>query len=273
MKHVVASSAATMLVGKKNVAVVGGGITGSLAASILVGRTNCTNDQKQQQQQPQRINVALFDQGRSGVGGRTSTRRQRTDTTTGCWDHGCQFFRADTPRFKKVVEGTWIKHGICREWNARFASDDESNGTNDFFGLPSHPPFYIGSGWNAVYPQETIGAVRFGSFECFFWNTRFQDATQRKNQPMDAVRNIRKRSVSRYTGKRGAAPVHEQRSLARNWIRRGSINRYKLVLWWMAPSLGGCTRTVCRTCPCSCKRPSPTVQRHGRLGTTTGGKL
>jgi predicted NAD/FAD-dependent oxidoreductase len=156
MKHVVAASAAAMLVGKKNVAIVGGGIAGSLAASILVGRTNCTNDQEQQQQQPQRINVDLFDQGRSGVGGRTSTRRQRTDTTTGCWDHGCQFFRADTPRFKEVVEGTWIKHGICREWNARFASDDESNGTNDFFGLPSHPPFYIGSDGMQSIPKKLL---------------------------------------------------------------------------------------------------------------------
>jgi hypothetical protein len=107
-----------------NVAIIGGGITGSCAASMLTSFNNIkSNGSKQseqhkhiepmlsnlfgQQQDGQitssdddiRINVDLFDQGRSGVGGRTSHRRRKIQNNDGTdehqhqalrWDHGCQ---------------------------------------------------------------------------------------------------------------------------------------------------------------------------------------
>jgi hypothetical protein len=85
------------------------------------------------------------------------------------WDHGCQFFRADTPRFQCIVKG-WLDKGYAQMWNGNFTSirhqqqqvdvgeeigsvRNKENGNNDndnsseyeFFGLPSHPPFYVGS--------------------------------------------------------------------------------------------------------------------------------
>mmetsp|Transcript_11587 Transcript_11587/g.16235 ORF Transcript_11587/g.16235 Transcript_11587/m.16235 type:complete len:477 (-) Transcript_11587:171-1601(-) len=94
------------------------------------------------------IEIDLFDQGRSGVGGRSS-HRLKSDEQNGSlrWDHGCQFFRADTPIFKKVVKN-WIDNNVAEEWKGRFAasppSDSSANANLDFFGLPSSPPFYVG---------------------------------------------------------------------------------------------------------------------------------
>jgi predicted NAD/FAD-dependent oxidoreductase len=106
-----------------HVAVVGGGITGACAASTFASRN---------------IKVDVFDQGRSGPGGRASHRV--TEESKLEWDHGCQFFRADTERFRQKVEG-WIEGGMCQEWFAKFGQDSSSA---DFFGLPGKPPFFVG---------------------------------------------------------------------------------------------------------------------------------
>ena len=66
-----------------HVAVVGGGITGCCAASVLCSSSS--------------LRVDLFDQGRSGVGGRSSTRRIPENGHDMQWDHGCQVCtRVDT---------------------------------------------------------------------------------------------------------------------------------------------------------------------------------
>lgn len=109
---------------KCSIAIVGGGITGAAAAQIL---------SKQQD-----INVHLFDQGQRGVGGRSSHRNH----TNMRWDHGCQFFRADTQRFKTLVDGLLAKD-LVKEWKGNFISSDSCE--FDFFGLPSLPPYYVGS--------------------------------------------------------------------------------------------------------------------------------
>ena len=118
-----------MAVARHKVAVIGGGITGASVASTLAYLDP-------------HIIVHIFDQGRSGVGGRASHRISLQDDKTFQWDHGCQFFRADTPRFKKVVE-EWMDKGIARQWEGNFF---EEAGAPDFFGLPSKPPFFVGVG-------------------------------------------------------------------------------------------------------------------------------
>lgn len=116
---------------KRKIAIVGGGITGAAACRRL---SKCPN-----------IKIDLFDQGRHGVGGRTSSRRYDIrhgddESATLRFDHGCQFFRADTDRFKKLVH-EWIDKGYVSEWNGDFRSSITQE--HEFFGLPSTPPFYV----------------------------------------------------------------------------------------------------------------------------------
>jgi predicted NAD/FAD-dependent oxidoreductase len=115
-----------VVAGYSNVAVIGGGITGAIVASILSERS---------------FLVHLFDQGETGFGGRASLHTKESIMK---WDMGCQFFRADTDRFKRLVR-KWEKEKICREWTGNFASNSASNNT-DFFGFPFQPPFYCGNG-------------------------------------------------------------------------------------------------------------------------------
>jgi predicted NAD/FAD-dependent oxidoreductase len=123
------------------IAVVGGGITGASVASTLA---NICSD-------GEGVEIHVFDQGRSGVGGRTSHRIATTTSNddTGVrmqWDHGCQFFRADTPRFQDLLQTSpWTD--IATEWNGKFMGE---TGARDFFGLPSQPPFYVGNTVNGI---------------------------------------------------------------------------------------------------------------------------
>jgi predicted NAD/FAD-dependent oxidoreductase len=124
------------------VAIIGGGITGSMVASTL-------------SELDPKIIIHVFDQGRSGVGGRTSHRivtqkshssdrnNDSLDHDILQWDHGCQFFRADTPKFQNVVH-RWLQQSIVAEWKGTFLQNQ--NSAIDFFGLPSKPPFYVGIG-------------------------------------------------------------------------------------------------------------------------------
>ena len=133
------------------VAIVGGGITGACAASALLRpRRDGTSHN---------IQVDLFDQGRRGPGGRASHRRAEYRTSgnktasTLRFDHGCQFFRADTPRFQVHVS-EWMERGFVKKWDGTFAADTEDHedsADRGFFGMPSSPPFYAGSdGINSV---------------------------------------------------------------------------------------------------------------------------
>ena len=116
---------------KRKIAIIGGGITGASACRRL---SKCPD-----------LQVHIFDQGRRGVGGRTSSRRYdirdgNEASSTLRFDHGCQFFRADTDRFKKLVH-EWIEKGYVSEWNGDFRSSTTQE--HEFFGLPSTPPFYV----------------------------------------------------------------------------------------------------------------------------------
>ena len=98
-----------------NVAIIGGGITGACAASVLasantgggigdcnlgevpksiiepITKTNrCWRSENDNGEGRMQINIDLFDQGRNGVGGRSSHRRRKVDGKEMRWDHGCQ---------------------------------------------------------------------------------------------------------------------------------------------------------------------------------------
>jgi predicted NAD/FAD-dependent oxidoreductase len=137
------------------VSIIGGGITGSSVASVL-----CSSSSP--------IRVDLFDPGRSGVGGRSSTRRRvDQDGTLLQWDHGCQFFRADTKKFRSVVSD-WMELGIASEWKGKFCTDDPgADPAHEFFGLPSQPPFYVGSDGMQSIPQRILSDINSDCLNVF----------------------------------------------------------------------------------------------------------
>jgi len=175
-----------------NVAIIGGGITGASAASILASIHHNYNhdhdhDNKNKRIEPVlmntelnqklkngniHINVDLFDQGRNNVGGRSNTRIVKTgengidsnDDIMMQWDHGCQFFRADTPRFQKVVSD-WMAKDLISEWKGDFISSSKNStkssncNIDSFFGFPSLPPFYIGNNGMSSIPSGLLNHI------------------------------------------------------------------------------------------------------------------
>eukprot|EP00929_Paragymnodinium_shiwhaense_P095153 TRINITY_DN56115_c0_g1_i1.p1 TRINITY_DN56115_c0_g1~~TRINITY_DN56115_c0_g1_i1.p1 ORF type:complete len:444 (-),score=76.48 TRINITY_DN56115_c0_g1_i1:200-1531(-) len=133
------------------VAVIGGGFTGATVARELASRG---------------IKVALFDQGQRGPGGRASHRRvpladpsrpiaDDNPPAPDCFefDHGCQFFRAETQRFRKVVDG-WVENGWAAPWEAVF----EDRG-GEFFGFPRHGPFFVGVDGMQTLPRQILSSA------------------------------------------------------------------------------------------------------------------
>ena len=104
------------------VAIVGGGITGTVAATTLARLLPGAR-------------ITLFDQGR-GLGGRASHRRVDDGKVVAPWarasmafDHGCQFFQGGNAEFREKILDPWLKAGLAAEWRGRFA------GAGDFFGV------------------------------------------------------------------------------------------------------------------------------------------
>lgn len=132
---------------RKCVAIIGGGITGSTILSELAKNKDIT--------------VHLFDQGRRGVGGRTSSRKiiSKDGQSVMRFDHGCQFFRADTPFVKEQIK-EWLDMGIVKEWHGNFISSSD-DGRKDFFGLPGSPPFYVGcNGMESITQTMLVHIIR-----------------------------------------------------------------------------------------------------------------
>ena len=136
----------------KRVAIVGGGITGAVAASHISASS---------------ASVTLYDQGRRGPGGRASHRAVVNNAVVADdppiaaealeFDHGCQFFRADTPRMQELA-AEWCAKGYAAQWDARFGSAGEG-AADDFFGLPSNPaPVYAGVGGMHMLPRRLLAA-------------------------------------------------------------------------------------------------------------------
>jgi predicted NAD/FAD-dependent oxidoreductase len=142
----------------RRIAIIGGGITGAIAASHLGGSTSAS--------------VTLFDQGRRGPGGRASHRAVDESTWNVLpddppipasaieFDHGCQFFRADHPRMKALAD-EWCEQGWAAEWNGRFGfgGGAKDSAAIDFFGLPGDTsPVYAGVGGMHLLPRRLLGA-------------------------------------------------------------------------------------------------------------------
>ena len=125
------------------VAIVGGGIAGACCASLL------SNSFKS------RVDVVVFDQGRRGPGGRASHRAVKDGVVVGDdlvdklalhFDHGLQFFRADSAAMQDLVAG-WVAKGFAAEWKGRFGYAGKGSEGAGFFGLPSRKePVYAGVG-------------------------------------------------------------------------------------------------------------------------------
>jgi len=106
------------------------------------------------------LTLPNVDQGRA-LGGRTSCRQIRArdgvrvsadDSTEEihAWDHGCQFFRADTAEFRECILPEWLEKEFAVVWDGRFGVLEGESSTReppaDFFGLPGHTPVFIGVG-------------------------------------------------------------------------------------------------------------------------------
>jgi renalase len=108
-----------------DVLVVGAGMSGLLAASVL---------------QKNGVRVTVLDKGRS-VGGRLATRR----IGSGRADHGAQFFTVRTPEFQTWVD-QWLEDGVIFVWSYGF-SDGSLFSSQDTEG---HPRYATHGGMNAL---------------------------------------------------------------------------------------------------------------------------
>lgn len=136
------------------VAIIGGGITGSTLAHHLVRLLPSAK-------------LTVFDQGR-GCGGRTCHRRldsngkavsPEDEDAALRFDHGCQFFRADSAEFETTILSEWLSAGWAAEWRARFGGD------GNFFGLPPDDsrPVYAGvGGMHRIAASQLAEAARTG---------------------------------------------------------------------------------------------------------------
>jgi len=191
---------------KPRVAIIGGGITGASAASVLIGSDLLTDGSINSNNEKNFI-VDIFDQGRSGPGGRASRRRtEYVDEKDGetqkfplQWDHGCQFFRADTSRMKNIVK-KWTSLNLCYEWKGTFLSLPSRAEKNDFFGIPSQPPFYI---WGGMH---TLPYTLLNSFN-------EQTSSDLSIYSGTRVSNVEKRGTKWFlNGTEGKAAYHDTRN-------------------------------------------------------------
>ncbi len=110
----------------KSVLVVGAGISGLLAATVL---------------KEHGVEVTVLDKGR-GAGGRMSTRRIDLDNTCAYFDHGAQYFTVSDGDFAKYVE-RWLALGIIKPLNGKLI---RQNGEPD---LSSETRYIGATGMNA----------------------------------------------------------------------------------------------------------------------------
>lgn len=138
----------------RTVAIVGGGITGACVAAELSRHHH--------------FRVLLFDQGRRGPGGRASHRsvQSSSDNTADTadevyqFDHGCQFFRADSHKMQTLLLQPWLEKKWVAPWKARMGALGGTRQTDsaDFFGLPGRAaePVYIGVGGMHMLPRRIL---------------------------------------------------------------------------------------------------------------------
>ena len=97
------------------------------------------------------------------------------------FDHGCQFFRADTDRMREICRD-WLERG----WAAPFGGHFGRVGSRaaDFFGLPSDTaPVFVGVGGMQRLPRarviEQSRSTVFDSYVLVYVKSRFFTSTAR----------------------------------------------------------------------------------------------
>ncbi len=137
-----------------HVGVIGGGISGLVAARTLADAG---------------WRVSVFDKGR-GPGGRAARRRETlSDGTELHFDHGAQYFTARDERFVRVVE-SWVEDGVVAPWDCTLVSVERGpEGERQVVPKVCGPVRYVGvPGMNAVVKHlaETLpenAEARFGT--------------------------------------------------------------------------------------------------------------
>jgi len=120
-----------------DVAIIGAGICGLMAAAVLALRG---------------LKVVLIDKGR-GAGGRLATRR----LGAGRADHGAQFFTVRSPLFADWVE-RWQAVGLVYQWATGW-SDGSLAGTKP----DGHPRYAVHGGMNALAKHLAAQVTREGA--------------------------------------------------------------------------------------------------------------
>ncbi|MFN7094048.1 MAG: NAD(P)/FAD-dependent oxidoreductase, partial [Burkholderiales bacterium] len=110
------------------IAIIGAGLAGLTTASKL-------NDY---------ASVTIFEKAR-GVGGRMATRRAEPFI----FDHGAQFFKAKTDRFRAFI-APLIDLGIIQRWDARFVEFDRQKKISQRIWDQHYPHYVAVPGMNAL---------------------------------------------------------------------------------------------------------------------------
>jgi len=247
---------------RMRIAVVGGGIAGAVVASELaqgLSGSNCS-DSDSHNQSKSTGEVVLFDQGRRGPGGRAShrsvrqvePRKQNTgdgddgtvedndfvvlpddyiDERAFQFDHGCQFFRTDSPLMKELAS-IWLREGWVAPWKARFGSlsKDSSSYSDtssdcDFFGVPSsssddgeNKDVYVGVGGMHLLPRQIL---KSSNAVVVHRGTRVSDVVRRDVERGDS--SCRQKHVWDLTTTVGVAAFHDTKeSVATSEVERAS---------------------------------------------------
>ncbi|MFM1841859.1 MAG: hypothetical protein RLZZ490_595 [Cyanobacteriota bacterium] len=129
---------------KPSVIVVGGGICGLLAATVL---------------QRQGLTVTVLDKGR-GIGGRLASRRLRHGNGVGCFDFGTQYFKAQAPKFQSWVE-EWIAAEVVTVWSEGMptaSGTERSQGVKLYRGQPSNRSIaqYLAKDLNVINRERAV---------------------------------------------------------------------------------------------------------------------
>jgi len=156
------------------IAVIGGGISGAVCARELARLS------------AGRLRITVFDQGR-GLGGRACHRRVEENgnyvasdlPAPFAFDHGCQFFRADSHQFREELLKEWLEFRWAAEWKGRFGVLSGTEGANaDFFGFPKEPPYFCGVGGMSALPIAILQDVVASGAVCLRSGVRVASTVQ-----------------------------------------------------------------------------------------------
>lgn len=149
-----------MFASNKQIAIIGAGMAGLTCATEL---------------QAAGYNVTVFDKGR-GPGGRMAARRAEAGGTTISFDHGAQYFTAETEAFADQI-AKWATAGVVAAWPA--ASPDAWVGVPGMNG----PIRFLGQ-QNSVHWGTRVDRIQRGAGH---WLLSMAEGTQQADAVIMAV--------------------------------------------------------------------------------------